>query len=168
MGFSKNGLPRTQRPIRLARTKGTWPRPHPSSPNKRRRQLESTFFEWAAPLGATFRERRKRGEGKKKRKREEKNHVTEATGIGLFLFPRLGRRRERLRAQLIIFRLGRGRENKKNEMRRWESIFRAGCGRKPSSVQFIFPVTIDFYSTWPRGNSQRRPAPAPRTRGHWN
>ena len=63
---------------------------------------------------------------------------------------------------------------RKNEMRRWErserweSIFRAGCGRKPLSVQLIFLVTIDLHSTWPRGNPQRRPAPAPHAGGHRN
>jgi hypothetical protein len=45
------------------------------------------FFESAAPLGATFRGRRKRREEKRKRKEKEKNHVTEATGTGIFFFP---------------------------------------------------------------------------------
>lgn len=76
------------------------------------------FFEWAAPPGATFREGRKGGEGKKRKERgKKKNDVAGATEIDLFLFPRLGRRRERLRARLIISRPGRGRgdEEKRDE-----------------------------------------------------
>lgn len=47
-------------------------------------------------------------------------------------------------------------------------IFRAGCGRKTLCAQSVFPATIDFYSTWPWGNSQWRPAPAPPTWGGRN
>jgi len=35
-------------------------------------------------------------------------------------------------------------------------------------AQSVFPATIDFYSTWPWGNSQWRPAPAPPTWGGRN
>ena len=144
------------------------------TPKLAQRTSEATgidFFESAAPPGATFRERRKKRREEKKKRKEKKIHVTGATGTGLFLFPGLGRRRERLRAQLIIFRLGRGWENKmtrRERLERWKLIFRAGCGREPSCVQLIFLVTIDFYSTWPWGSSQRPPAPAPRTRGGRN
>ena len=117
MGFSKNGLPRTQQPIRLARTKGTWPHPHQSSPNKHRRRPESTFSS-----GPRRRERLSEKEEKEEREKrgergKKKNHVAGATEIDLFLFPRLGRRRERLRARLIISRPGRGRgdEEKRDE-----------------------------------------------------
>lgn len=47
-------------------------------------------------------------------------------------------------------------------------IFRAGRGRKTLCAQSVFPATIDFYSTWPWGNSQWRPAPAPPTWGGRN
>jgi hypothetical protein len=68
--------------------------------------------------GSDFPRKKKRRRGEKEeREGKKKNHVAGATEIDLFLFPRLGRRRERLRARLIISRPGRGRgdEEKRDE-----------------------------------------------------
>ncbi len=139
MGFSKNGLPRTQRPIRLARTKGTWPHPHQSSPNKHRRRLESIFSS-----GPRRRERLSEKEEKEEREKrgkrggkKKKNDVAGATEIDLFLFPRLGRRRERLRARLIISRPGRGRGDEK---------------KRDEALGTIGAMGIDF-SSWLRAET---------------
>jgi hypothetical protein len=78
------------------------------------------LFRVGRTAGSDFSRKKKKRRGKNKKEREKKNRVTEATGIGLFvfLFPRSTWPSARAITGTIDY--FPTRENKKNKMRRWE------------------------------------------------